>query len=82
MASKNFIGLLNNTVEEYWFLLADGLDLVKGEKKDHLIRVLQALDYYKGQQKNNIEEFDRLMHHTNMEEAENAVRAKLKSLFS
>lgn len=81
MASKNYNELVNRTVEEYWFLLADGLDRMKGEKKDALLRVLQALDYYKGQQKTNIEEFDRLMLHTDMDQAEHEIRAKLNSLF-
>ena len=47
VASPNFNKLLDETVEQYWFLLAESLGSVKGVQKENLIKVLQALYYYK-----------------------------------
>ena len=47
VVSPNFNKLLDDTVEQYWFLLAESLGSVKGVQKENLIKVLQALYYYK-----------------------------------
>ena len=52
---------MKDTVEQYWFLLAEALGSVKDEKRRDLIRVLQALSYYKNNKEIKAEEFDYLM---------------------
>ena len=47
MASKDYDKLVKENVNDYWFLLADSLGDAKNERKRDLIRVLQALYYYK-----------------------------------
>ena len=49
--SKNFVGLVKDTVDEYWFLLAESMSQMNGKKKQDLIKVLQALYYYKSSSK-------------------------------
>lgn len=61
IASHNFVDLVKETVDEYWFLLAEGLSSTNGKSKQDLIKVLQALYYYKSSSKHEVEEFDRMM---------------------
>lgn len=67
--SKNFVGLVKDTVDEYWFLLAESMSQMNGKKKQDLIKVLQALYYYKSSSKTEVEEFDRMMTIIDFEEA-------------
>lgn len=62
---------MKETVDQYWFLLADSLNDVKNEKKRDLIRVLQALYYYKTTKNIQSEEFDHKMAVIDFQEAEN-----------
>lgn len=62
MSSKNWEGLVKDTVNEYWFLLAESLSNVKDNRdREVLVRVLQALDYYRDNKITDIEEFDKIM---------------------
>lgn len=54
IASKNFLELVKETVDEYWFLLAEAMASVKGKNKEDLIKVLQALYYYKSSSKTEV----------------------------
>ena len=66
--SKNFDKLVAETIEQYGFWLAESLGTVQGRNKEDLIKVLQALYYYK-KQNSKAEEFDRMMTVLDYEEA-------------
>ena len=68
-------------VDQYWFLLAEALNYVQKDKKCNLIKVLEALDYYKGEKKIEAEQFDRLMTMINYEKAENSILEKFSQIF-
>jgi uncharacterized caspase-like protein len=63
-------------MDSYWFLLAEALDSTKDERKKDLIRVLEALFYYKSQSDVNSEKFDQIMREINFAEAEKEITAK------
>ena len=54
IASNHFFDLVKETVDEYWFLLAEAMSSVNGKNKQDLIKVLQALYYYKSSSKTNV----------------------------
>lgn len=82
VASSDFNKLVNETVEQYWYLLAESLGSVKGKSKENLIRVLQALFYYKSSSKTEAEEFDRMMTVIDYEDAEKDIMMKWSQAFS
>jgi hypothetical protein len=57
-------------MDQYWFLLAEGLDIITGEKKKDLIRVLEALYYFKSSSEVNSEKFDQIMTAIDFKKAE------------
>ena len=81
-ASRNFDHLVNETVEQYWFLLAENLSGIPPKIKEDLIKVLQALYYYKQSSKTEVEEFDRMMTVLDYREAEKDILRKFQEAFS
>lgn len=81
VASKNWNQLVKDTVEQYWFLLAEALDSVKNQKRRDLIRVLQALSYYKNNKEIKAEEFDYLMTILDFGVAEGDIKKQYQSVF-
>lgn len=67
VASKNWQKLVKDTVDEYWFLLAEAIldyqpsNSDKKRRKETVIRVLQALDFYRENKTIDIEQFDKIM---------------------
>lgn len=57
--SKNWEGLVNETIDTYVYQLSEGLEKVKGQEKNNLIKIVQALIYYKENKDAEIEEFQR-----------------------
>jgi hypothetical protein len=67
--SKDFESLVNDTVDQYWCLLAEALEITKGDRKQDLIRVLEALHHFKSSSEVNSEKFDESMKAINFGEA-------------
>ena len=58
--SKNWDELVNETINTYEYQLAEGLDSLKGSEKHDLLKVIQALIFYKENKENaEIESFHR-----------------------
>lgn len=58
--NKAWDAFVNETITSYEFQLGEGLDTVKGTKKMDLLKVIEALSYYKEHSDNaDIENFDR-----------------------
>jgi len=81
VSSKDYEKLVKETVDQYWFLLAESLGESKNERKRDLIRVLQALYYYKTTNNIQSEEFDHKMATIDFQEAENEIMKKYASIF-
>lgn len=82
IANKNWKNFVDETINDYWHLLAEGIDKTKGSQKIDLIKVMQALDYYRSNSENaNIEEFDKMVESINFEQVEAEIRAKVASIY-
>lgn len=55
---------------------------MKGKPKEDLIKVLEALYYYKQSSKTEVEEFDRMMTVLNYAEAEKDIMKKFSVIYS
>ena len=83
MASKNWEKLIKDTVDEYWYLLSEAIldfqptNQEQKKTKETIIRVLQALDFYRENKTIDIEQFDKIMEVLNVEEAEKKIRKKV-----
>ena len=81
IVSPKFLDLVNETVEQYWFLMADSLSTMKNENKKDLIKVLQALFYYKSNKKTDVKQFDEMMTLINFEVAEKQIMKEYMKAF-
>lgn len=59
-------------------ILAQSLDLEKGQERMDMIKVIQALIYYRTSPRPYSHEFDRIISTTNLAEAEQSLRNKYK----
>ena len=82
VASKDFEKLVKESVSDYWFLLAEALGSVRDREKKNLIKILQALYYYKSDHQTEVEEFDHMMTVIDFEEAEKDIIAKYSQIFN
>lgn len=81
VASSNFDRLVNETVDQYWFLLTEALHDTSNNKRRDLIRVLQALSYYKANKEIKSEEFDSMMTVLDFEVAEKEIVRQYQKAF-
>lgn len=83
VASKSWEKLVNDTVNEYWYLLAEAVaekkPATEAQRRDKevVIRVLQALDFYMQSKTTDIEQFDKIMEVLDVQEAERKIKNKL-----
>lgn len=83
ISSSNWDKLVDETIDSYEFQLGENLDAAHGEQKVDLIKVIEALTYYrKNSQNANIEEFDKMMECFNFGMAETQIKKNISSKLS
>ena len=63
-------------------MFAEALGSFKGKNKENLIKILQALYYYKSSSKTEAEEFDHMMTVIDYEVAEKDIISKYSQIFN
>lgn len=53
--SPHFYQLVKDTIDQYWLILAESLSSMKEKKKHELMKLLQALYYYKSSYKTDVD---------------------------
>lgn len=77
--NKNWPVFVRGLLEEYEYMLMDGLDLFKGESKTNLILVIEAVIYLQGVKKDNeVARFERHLKKLDWAAAEKKIRGKLE----
>lgn len=72
---------VKDTINGYEFQLGDAVDRLKGQQKKDLIKVIEALVYFKEHSENaDIEEFDKKIEGIDFTMAESKIKDRLNSL--
>ena len=80
--TQNWDALVSDTINAYQFQLAEGLETLKGTEKMDLLKIIQALIYYKENKDAEIESFQRQVESMDFEFEEVKIRSKLKDIYS
>jgi len=79
--SNNWSNLVKDTINGYEFQLGESIDRLKGPQKKDLIKVIEALLYFKEHTENaDIEEFDRRIEGIDFGLAESKIQDRFNSL--
>jgi hypothetical protein len=79
--NKDWENFVTETITSYEFQLGEGLDRVMGAEKTDLLKVIEALTYYKEHSDNaDIENFDRAIEIMDFEMQESKIRSRLECI--
>jgi hypothetical protein len=79
--SNNWENFVRETINGYEFQLGEAVDRLKGAQKCDLIKVIEALIYFKDHTANaDIEEFDKRIESIDFNKAESKIKERLESL--
>lgn len=79
--------MVKDTVDEYWYSLAEAMlnyqpiNSERKKKKETVIRVLQALDFYREDKLTDIEQIDKIINALNIASAEQMIKKKVYQPF-
>ena len=79
--NKNWPKLVQETIESYEFQLGEALDRVGGDEKKDLIKVVEALIYFRNNADADVENFDRKIETLDYKFAEASLRSRFEALF-
>jgi hypothetical protein len=80
--AKNWDHLVSETINTYEFQLGEGMDQVSGPEKTGLLKIIQALIFYKENKDNaEMEEFHKHVESMDFELEEAKIRSKLKDVY-
>lgn len=80
--NSNWEGFVKETINSYEFQLGDAIDRLQGQQKKDMLKVIEALVYFKEHSESaDMEEFDRKIEGIDFNRAESKIKEKLASLF-
>lgn len=82
ICNQNWDKLVKETIDSYEYQLAEGLDRVHGVEKIDLIKVVEALIYYKNNVNADVESFDKKIETLDYKYAEANLKSKFEALFN
>lgn len=80
ISHSNWEAFVRETINSYEFQLSEGIDRLKGSEKRDLIKVIEALIYFKERSDADIEEFDKKIESIDFGKAESKIQDRLQSL--